>query len=299
MIARTLSFTSCGRLSFHLKQLVWDGENDVHYTFPIEDIGFVFIDSNRIEVTSKTLQMLSESNVAVIICDEAHMPSAQILPLSSHSTSQEIVEAQLNTTEAVNGRIWKKIIRQKIINQASLLEGYDQDASKKLIAFADRVKNYDPENLEAQAARVYFRVLAPDNEFTRNRYGSWPNQILNYGYMVLRAAVARACVGSGLLCIKGIHHHNRYNSFCLADDVMEPYRPFVDQYVFDRIMAEFPDQQEMTKEMRAVLLEFLTCDVKINDKRSPLMVALSYTTASLARYYQEQTTELFLPSFII
>lgn len=298
MIARTLSFTSFGKLSFHLKQLVWDGENDVHYTFPIEDIGFVFIDSNRIEITSKTLQMLSESNVAVIICDDAHMPSAQILPLSAHSISQEIVEAQLNTTEAVNGRIWKKIIRQKILNQSTLLDGYDKIDSEKLLALANRVKNYDPENLEAQAARIYFRALAPNKEFTRNRYGNWPNPVLNYGYMVLRAAVARACVGSGLLCIKGIHHHNRYNAFCLADDVMEPYRPFVDQYVFDRVMAEFPDQEEITKEMRAVLLEFLTCDVMINNKRSPLMIALSYTTASLVRYYQEQTTELSLPSFI-
>lgn len=299
MIARTLSFTSFGKLSYHLKQLVWDGENDAHYTFPIEDIGFVFIDSNRIEITSKTLQILSENNVAVIICDEAHMPSAQMLPLASHSTSQEIVEAQLNVTEAVNGRIWKKIIRQKIINQASFLEGYDRDASKKLLTISEKVKNYDPENLEAQAARIYFRTLAPNEEFTRNRFGNWPNPVLNYGYMVLRAAVARACVGSGLICIKGIHHHNRYNAFCLADDVMEPYRPFVDQYVFDRIMAEFPDCEEMSKEIRAVLLEFLTCDVKINDKRSPLMVALSYTTASLARYYQEQTTEISLPSFVI
>lgn len=201
-------------------------------------------------------------------------------------------------TAAVQGRLWRQVVRAKILNQSELLRRLGFDACRRLRAMADEVKNYDAENVEAQAARIYFRALAPDPGFVRAREGTWPNPALNYGYGVLRAAVARALVGSGLTCFRGVHHHNRYNAFCLADDMMEPYRPFVDQYVFGHVPPFDVQATELTREMKARLLQMLTCDVKTGDLKRPLMVALTYTTASLAKYYLGKTDHLVLPSFL-
>ena len=175
-----------------------------------------------------------------------------------------------------------------------LMQRLGADNFKRLLSLADEVKNGDPQNCEAQAARIYFQTLGPDG-FVRDRDGDWPNAPLNYGYAILRAAVARALVGSGLVCFRGIHHHNRYNAFALADDVMEPYRPFVDQYVLGKVRPFDVPMKDLSREMKSRVLEMLTCDVKLGEVRRPLMVALSYTTASLAAYYRKEVEELSLP----
>lgn len=294
MIARTLCFTSIGKLSVRYEQLVWSPSDGGQKTMPIEDIGIIILESDKIDVTTSVLQSLAEHNVAVVLCDKAHMPSAQILPFAANSTASESMEAQLSATDAVQGRLWRQIIRQKIRNQAMLMQRLGTDNFRRLFSLADEVKNGDPQNCEAQAARIYFQTLGPDG-FVRDREGEWPNTPLNYGYAILRAAVARALVGSGLACLRGIHHHNRYNAFALADDVMEPYRPFVDQYVFGKVRPFDVPLKELSREMKARLLEMLTCDVKMGEVRRPLMVALSYTTASLASYYKKEVDELALP----
>ena len=296
MTARTLCFSSVGKLSLKLEQLFWSAESGEKRTVPIEDIGFVILESNRIEITSAALQFLSANNVAVVICDKSHTPSAQLLPFVANTTAAESIEAQLAATDAVNGRLWRMIIRQKIRNQAALMDRLGATGAKRLSTLADEVKNGDPINCEAQAARIYFQSLGPDG-FVRDRDGTWPNAPLNYGYAILRAATARALVGSGLACFHGIHHHNRYNAFALADDMMEPYRPFVDQYVLGKVKPFDVPMGELTKEMRARLLQVLTCDVDLGNVRRPLMVALSFTTASLARYYKKDPDELALPKF--
>ena len=176
------------------------------------------------------------------------------------------------------------------------MERLGANGAKRLLSLADEVKNGDPANCEAQAARIYFQALGPD-EFVRYRNGRWPNAPLNYGYAILRAATARALVGSGLICLRGIHHHNRYNAFALADDIMEPYRPFVDQYVLGKVRPFDVPMAELTKEMRARLLQMLSCDTILGEVRRPLMIALSCTTASLTRYYKKESDELALPSF--
>ena len=286
MLAKTLSFGSAGRLSAKYGQLVYDGADGLHRTFPIEDIGFVIVETGLLTLTSSCLQCLAEANVALVICDSSHVPSAQLLPFAAHSTAQETTAAQFAATDAVQGRLWRQVVRAKIANQAALLKRLGHaTAALRLENMADAVKNRDSENMEAQAARIYFQTLAPSPDFTRDREGDWPNAALNYGYAVLRAAVARALVGSGLVCLRGIHHHNRYNAFALADDMMEPYRPFVDQYVLGKVRPFDVPSDELTKEMRARLLEMLTCDVKMGSVKRPLSVALSFTTASLARYY--------------
>lgn len=298
MIARTLSFSSPGKLRVHLGQLVYDGEAEVHRTFPIEDLGMVIIDTGLITISTAALQALAENNTAVVVCDKTHHPSAQLLPFAGNSTTQETVEAQLGASEAVNGRLWRQVVRQKVINQATLMKRLGVEGHKLLYNMAEAVKNYDEANIEAQAARVYFQAMVPDKEFKRSREGAWPNMALNYGYAILRAAMARALVGSGLSCIKGIHHHNRYNAFCLADDMMEPYRLFVDQYVLSKMAPFDLPAKELYPGHKKRLLEMLTCDVQMNGLKRPLMVALSYTTASLARYYLKKTDELVLPEFL-
>ena len=296
MIARTLCFSSVGKLSLKLEQLVWNAESGEQCTMPIEDIGFVILESDKIEITSAALQFLSTNNAAVVVCDKSHTPSAQLLPYTANTTAAESMEAQLSATDAVQGRLWRMVARQKIRNQAALMERLGANGSKRLLTLADEVKNGDPANCEAQAARIYFQALGPDG-FVRDKDGDWPNPPLNYGYAILRAATARALVGSGLACFRGIHHHNRYNAFALADDMMEPYRPFVDQYVLGKVKPFDVPMGELTKEMRARLLQMLTCDVNLGDVRRPLMVALSYTTASLAKYYRKEADELALPRF--
>ena len=298
MIARTLSFSSPGKLFAKDAQLVYEGEDGVRRSFPIEDLGFVILETGLMTVSSHCIRQLADANVALVVCDATHTPSAQMLPFAAHTTTQETVAAQLGATAAVQGRLWRQVVRAKILNQSELLCRLGFDASRRLRAMADEVKNYDAENVEAQAARIYFRALAPDPGFVRAREGTWPNPALNYGYGVLRAAVARALVGSGLTCFRGVHHHNRYNAFCLADDMMEPYRPFVDQYVFGHVPPFDVQATELTREMKARLLQMLTCDVKTGDLKRPLMVALTYTTASLAKYYLGKTDHLVLPSFL-
>ena len=296
MIAKTLCFSNIGKLSLKLEQLVWNAESGEKRTVPIEDIGFVILESDKIEITSAALQFLAANNVAVVVCDKSHTPSAQFLPYAANTTAAESMEAQLSATDAVQGRLWRMLVRQKIRNQAELMKRLGANGSKRLLTLADEVKNGDPANCEAQAARIYFQALGPDG-FVRDRDGGWPNAPLNYGYAILRAATARALVGSGLACFRGVHHHNRYNAFALADDIMEPYRPFVDQYVLGKVKPFDVPMGELTKEMRARLLQVLTCDVGLGDVRRPLMIALSFTTASLARYYKKDSGELVLPSF--
>lgn len=298
MIARTLSFSSPGKLFAKDAQLVYEGEDGVRRSFPIEDLGFVILETGLMTVSSHCIRQLADANVVLVVCDATHTPSAQMLPFAAHTTTQETVAAQLGATAAVQGRLWRQVVRAKILNQSELLRRLGFDACRRLRAMADEVKNYDTENVEAQAARIYFRALAPDPGFVRAREGTWPNPALNYGYGVLRAAVARALVGSGLTCFRGVHHHNRYNAFCLADDMMEPYRPFVDQYVFGHVPPFDVQATELTREMKARLLQMLTCDVKTGDLKRPLMVALTYTTASLAKYYLGKTDHLVLPSFL-
>lgn len=296
MIAKTLCFSNIGKLSLKLEQLVWSAESGEKHTVPIEDIGFVILESDKIEITAAALQFLSANNVAVVICDKSHTPSAQFLPYAVNTTAAESMEAQLSATDAVQGRLWRMVVRQKIRNQAELMKRLGANGSKRLLTLADEVKNGDPANCEAQAARIYFQALGPDG-FVRDRDGDWPNAPLNYGYAILRAATARALVGSGLACFRGIHHHNRYNAFALADDIMEPYRPFVDQYVLGKVKPFDVPLEELTKEIRARLLQVLTCDVSLGGVRRPLMVALSFTTASLARYYKKNSGKLVLPRF--
>jgi CRISPR-associated protein Cas1 len=300
MIARTLFFSAPGHLGVHLQQLVFTPDRETGQeprTFPIEDLGFVVVEAAHITLTAYALQALAENNTAVIFCDKTHTPSAQLLPFSGHTLTQKHFAAQMTASNALKGRLWKQTVQAKISNQAACLDAGGKEGGRWLRRRAPSVKNGDPGNCEGLAAREYWSYHTPDTDFKRTRSGCMPNAALNYGYAILRAAMARALTGSGLSCLIGLHHHNQYNAFTLADDVMEPYRPFADDTVLNAPNRFPAEALELTRDMKAALLNVLSADVAISDMRRPLMNALSLTTASLVRCFLKEATKIAYPSF--
>lgn len=293
MIKQTLYFTTPASLSLRNSQLVITRKDcEEVVTRPIEDIGCVVLENQMIRVTLPLLNELVKNNVAVIVCDQKLMPSAMLQCLDGNTTQAESLKLQLSASEPMKKQAWKQIIESKIRNQASVLELQTDMGGDVLRPFYSNVKSADSDNREGIAAKVYWSQLF-GKEFKREREGCPPNSLLNYGYALLRAATARALVGSGLLPALGIFHRNRYNAFPLADDVMEPFRPFVDNIVFNL----YCDGTTMlTKESKGALMRVLSCDVKMDKVTRPLQIALTFTTASLVRYYAGETKKLSLPS---
>ena len=300
MIKRTLYFGNPAYLNMRDRQMVIDlpeGEKK-QITVPIEDIGVVVLDSPQITLTHPLLNALLNNNSSVITCNEKHIPSGLLLPLESNILQSERFTDQMNSSEPLKKQLWQQTVQFKIANQLWLLQsrGIDVEPMKY---FERSVRSGDPDNYEGRAAAFYWKNLfdgLTDEAFLRGRYEEEPNNLLNYGYAILRAIVARSLVGSGLLPTLGIHHHNRYNAFCLADDIMEPYRPFVDRLVLE-IVKDFDDCSILTKEIKARLLIIPTIDVVIDDQKSPLMLATQRTTASLYDCFEGVSRKILYPSF--
>ena len=237
-------------------------------TKPIEDIGVVVLDHKQITITSGALEALLENNCAIITCDSKSMPIGLMLPLYGNTTQNERFRQQLDASLPLMKQLWQQTIKAKIENQAVVLKEYSDVETKCMNVWAADVKSGDSNNLEARAAAYYWKNLFQIEGFTRDRDGIPPNNLLNYGYAILRAVVARGVVVSGLLPTLGIHHHNRYNAYCLADDVMEPYRPYVDRLVCGMI-KQGVDYTELTKELKAQLLTIPVLETHIAGKRSP------------------------------
>ena len=264
-------------------------------TKPIEDLGVVVLDNKQITITSGLLEALLENNCAVITCDSKCLPVGLMLPLYGNTTQNERFRQQIEASLPLKKQLWQQTIKAKIENQASVLSDCSGEVVKCMRIWASDVRSGDPDNLEARAAAYYWKSLFPKIDgFTRDRDGVPPNNLLNYGYSILRAVVARGLVISGLLPTFGIHHHNRYNAYCLADDIMEPYRPYVDELVF-RLVESYGSKIELSKEVKARLLTIPTIDVRIGGKRSPLMVAVGQTTASLYRCFTGELRRISYP----
>lgn len=296
MIKRTLYFGNPAYLSLKLGQLVVrlpDEDASVAKTIPVEDIGIVVMDNKRITITQGLIEALLENNCAVLSCDSSHLPVGLMLPLCGNTIQNERFRHQIDASLPLKKQLWQQTIQAKISNQAAVLEYATGEIHKNMLVWANNVRSGDVENMEARAAVYYWKTLFGDDGFVRGREEDEPNNLLNYGYAVLRAIVARALVSSGLLPTLGIHHHNRYNAYCLADDVMEPYRPYMDRIVYDIVQST--SQLELDREMKAKLLSVATCEVMINGKRSPLMVAVSLTTASLARCFDGEAKKISYP----
>jgi CRISPR-associated protein Cas1 len=308
MIKRTLYFGNPAYLSKKNDQLIIrlpevekndtlpeTFKKEAQATIPIEDIGVVILDDQRIVITQSLIEGLLENNVALVTCNKSHHPTGLMLNLAGNQLQSAKFQAQVAATQPLVKQLWQQTIKAKITNQAQLLKRQGNEAGN-LFRWAADVRSGDPDNLEARAAAYYWKNLFPQiRDFRREREGPPPNNLLNYTYAILRAIVARNLVGSGLLPTLGIHHRNQYNHYCLADDVMEPYRPFADALVVE-IIRNGEDFQELGTSVKRQLLGVATVDVLIDGERSPLMVAAQRTTASLARCFEGNSKKLLYPT---
>lgn len=294
MIKRTIVIISPAYLSLKNNQLSITDKNKKTRREPIEDIGFLILDHPQITVTTPVLNAFCENNTAVIFCDNTHHPRSMLLNLDGNTLQNELFRAQISASAPLKKNIWKQVVSAKLRNQAAVLKHIGSDGSdiKKMAA---TVKSGDSDNREGYAARLYWPRLFGYN-FKRLREGLPPNNMLNYGYAVIRAAVARALAGSGMLNTLGIHHRNRYNAFCLADDIMEPYRPFVDAAVYE-LNGIYPEQDILNIDIKSALLDVLNSDCKINGNKSPLMIAMQSSSASLAQCFDGTARNVVFPEF--
>lgn len=300
MIKRTLCIETPCHLKCRNDQLVVSYEHvkgledRAEKTVPVEDIGILVLEHQQITLSHYLLDKLLSNNASVITCNETRHPSGMMLPLESNTLQSERFKAQIEATEPLKKQLWQQTVKAKITNQLAVLKRWDIPHNL-LTNLSQSVKSGDAGNSEAIAAAYYWQHLFPDAwQFFRKREGPPPNNLLNYGYAILRATVARALTGAGLLPTLGIFHRNRYNAYCLADDIMEPYRPFVDAIVRN-IIDKTSAVDTLTKEFKVQLLNLPTVDVLVDDEKSPLMIATQRTAASLAKCYAGEQRKIIYP----
>lgn len=293
MIKRTVSIENPAYLSVKNKQLIIKRETAEEISVPIEDLGFLILDNAQITITKPALTSLMENNTALIVTDQKHMPSGMLMPLSGNILQGERFRYQINSSLPLKKRLWQQIIKMKIKNQGRLLHslGLKDIYLKNLIP---KVKSDDSGNMESVAAKHFWKHFITVPGFKRERFGDPPNNLLNYGYAILRAIIARSLVGSGLLPTIGIHHKNRYNAYPLADDIMEPYRPFVDDIVL-QLSSVSNSENELTPEVKRELLSIPQRGVIMDGEKSPLLIAASKTSSSLYKCFSGERKSIVYP----
>lgn len=323
MIKRTLFFSNPThiykkneQLCFAINRKSETQDEEQVITIPIEDIGVIVLDNKQITLSHAVMDALLQNNAAIITCNDQHMPSGMYLNLDGHHTQTEKFKAQLEASEPLKKQLWQQTVSAKLRNQGRLLyalsassalrapspkgEGKERakqliDAAEWLLSFSKDVKSGDGDNHEARGAAIYWQSLFPaEMNFRRERFGEPPNNLLNYGYSILRGVVARGLVASGALPTLGIFHRNKYNAYCLADDIMEPYRPYMDQIVYG-IVNGVEDWKELTPHIKKQFLEIPALDIVIDGEQSPLMVGLQRTTASLMKCYEGVARKMVYP----
>lgn len=295
MIKRTIYFGNPAHLSVRNKQLsIKKYPSEEEHTIPIEDIGLIVADHKQVTFTQTVVTSLQANNAAILWCGDNHMPLSLTLPLYSNDTFSEKVRYQIEASEPLKKQLWKQTVVAKIKNQYVVLD-YLGNKSLLLEKMVSRISSGDAENYEGQAAAIYWNAILKKFEVTRGRFDGGPNVLFNYGYAILRAVIARNLVGSGCLPVLGIHHSNKYNPYCLADDIMEPYRPIVDLYIMRYLESLEDHEGELTKEDKTYLLQIPALDVHIEGKKSPLMVGAQRTTASLVKCYQGTARKILYP----
>ena len=305
MIKRCLYFGNPAYLSLANNQIVIrlgsesDDSTSREVVMHLEDIGLIMLDHSKITLTKGLMSALLDYFIAVVVCDKARLPHGIMLPLKGNSLFNKVARRQLSSTQPLKKNLWQQTVRCKIRNQAALLRMERKVSTERMNRMADEVKSGDTDNYEGQAAAYYWRHIFPDIPgFVRMRGGKAPNNLLNYGYAVLRAIVARALVISGMLPLIGIHHHNERDSFCLADDIMEPYRPFVDKLVID-LMKELSVGEELSKELKGRLISLPDIDVLLNGEIIKLGEAVARSTASLAACFRGERKKILYPAFVL
>ena len=297
MIKRTLFFGNPAYLSTKNEQLFisFPEANKESRTVPIEDLGMIVLENQQITITNGLLAKLTEKKVAIVSCNAQHLPEGLLLPMQGHSEQTERVRYQLEASQPLKKNLWQQTVTSKIKNQYALLKEKGKE-SKRMEYLFKNVNSGDSGNYEAQAAAIYWQELFDIPDFNRSQSGIPPNNLLNYGYAILRAVIARALVSSGMLPGVGIWHRNKYNAYCLADDIMEPYRPFVDLVVC-HIVENTDDCNELTVDLKKELLNIPTLDVQIDGQKSPLMIAASRTTSSLFECFAGISRKIIYPDY--
>lgn len=296
MVKRTIHFSNPAHLSTRNHQLVVELKDEVRTTktLPIEDLGIIILEHPQITLTSNVLELLMDQQVAVITCNSQYMPSGMFLPLDGNSEQTERIRTQLDSSVPLKKQLWQQTVRAKIMNQAMVLERLGVP-NQRLLHLQNDVLSGDTSNCEAQAASHYWGKIYGGN-FVRSRDPQTPNAQLNYGYAILRSVVARALTASGMLPSIGIHHRNKYNAFCLADDIMEPYRPYVDWLVL-HLPGLDEATEGLTREHKIELLKLPQMDVFIGEIKRPLFHAVSMTTASLYKCFEGTQRKIAYPEF--
>jgi CRISPR-associated protein Cas1 len=273
-------------------QIIDPETKEIRGSVSIEDMGFLVLDHHQITLSHQLIVHLQGNNVAIISCDAHHLPFALMLPMAGHVEHSERLKNQINISEPLRKQLWKQTVESKISQQMLLLKKLKKEF-QPMETYLAGVKSGDSTNMEGIAAQYYWKQMF--NNFNREREGISPNHLLNFGYAVLRSIVARALVSSGLNPTIGIFHRNKYNAYCLADDIMEPYRPYVDVLVYELVENKLAED-ELTKEMKTHLLKITTKDVMILQKNRPLMVAVSSTTSSLYKCYLGESRLIHYPT---
>ncbi|REC79885.1 type II CRISPR-associated endonuclease Cas1 [Chryseobacterium elymi] len=269
--------------------------NEMKGKVPVEDLGLLMLDHFQITISHQLIQRMMGNNVVVVSCDAHHLPHGIMLPLYGHTEHSDRIKDQLDASEPLKKQLWKQTVECKIENQKEVLLKLG-NYYEPMLEYQRNVKSGDITNMEGIAAQHYWKYLI-SLDFLRQRFGDSPNQFFNFGYAVLRSIVARALVETGLLPVLGIFHKNKYNPYCLADDIMEPYRPFVDFLVMQWLIQN-PDSEDLTKEFKAHLLKIATVDVLIDDKKRPLLVAVKTTASSLYKCYTGEKRLISYPEFL-
>lgn len=294
MLKRTIFITNPVLLAVKNEQLtIANKSSGEQSTLPLDDIAYIIFDNQQITFTHYLAQKFAEYNIAAVFCDATHHPASILYNLDGHQTQTETFAAQVSASEPLKKNLWKQTIKSKITNQALLFKKLGKD-NKYLINLTKDVLSGDPDNREGVASKYYWQNIFDFTGFKRDRYGLPPNNLLNYTYSLLRAATARAIVGSGMLPMLGIHHHNKYNAFCLADDIMEPYRPFADMLVLE-YLSNNCDEQELTTDFKRFAMKIFTCDTEFPKTTRPLTIGLTFTTASLAKCYRSEQKNISYP----
>ena len=294
MIKRTIEISSGPiHLSIKHKQMLLKKGNELH-SIPVEDIGLLVLSNPAISYTHQLMYELLEHNVAILFCNRQHMPEGLLLPFEDNQLHQARLQIQAEASKPLKKRLWQQIVKKKIRAQSKVLfQKHGNDEGLKLLM--NKVISGDASNVEARAAKKYWKTLFKDPNFRRNHTLNDINSLLNYGYAIIRAAVARSITAAGLHPSLGLHHHNQYNPYCLADDLMEPLRPFVDAVVYDLYKAQQTLHVPVTKESKKPLLELLTSSVLIENKKYPLFESLHLMASSLVDCYAKTKKEIVFP----
>ena len=289
MIKRVLCFENPARLSLKLEQIV------VELQVPIEDVGVVVLDHKQITITHALIDALLANNCAIVTSNDKHLPVGLMLPLDGHNLQSERFREQIEASEPLKKQMWQQTVIAKILGQAHVL-GMQQIEHGNMFKWAKDVRSGDTDNMEARAAAYYWRNMFEKDSFIRDPQGLPPNNLLNYGYSIVRAMMARALVGTGLLPTLGVHHHSRYDAYCLADDIMEPYRPFVDMKVLE-MWNKGGVTSDISSEQKRELLGITTMDVNISGHCSPMMLAIQTTAQSVQKCYSGEARKIIYPDW--